>query len=103
MNTDRAYLFGLIIGGGVFGDDGDILRIKLPFKKWGSYLENPQRVGQISRDIMNVVSPMFRNIYNMIVSFEATENIWHYCAKEIQQTLRQISQVTVFLARGGSH
>ncbi|MCL2082426.1 MAG: hypothetical protein FWH04_04210 [Oscillospiraceae bacterium] len=77
MNTDKAYLLGLIIGGGIFGDAEDIFRIRLPFKKWGSYLENSQRAGQISRDIMNVVSPMFRNIYNLIVSFEATENIWN--------------------------
>ncbi len=76
MNTDKAYLLGLIIGGGTFGNAEDIFRIKLPFKKWGSYLENPKRAGQISRDIMSVVSPMFRNIYDLIVSFEATENMW---------------------------
>ena len=77
MNTDKAYLLGLIIGGGVFGNAEDSFRIRLPYKKWGSYLENPQRAGQISRDIMNVVSPMFRSTYGLIVSFEATANIWN--------------------------
>lgn len=77
MNTDKAYLLGLIIGGGRFGNAEDVFSIRLPFKKWGSYLENPQRAGQISRDIMNVVSPMFRNIYNLIVSFDASENVWN--------------------------
>ena len=77
MNTDKAYLLGLIIGGGIFGDAEDVFRVRLPYKKWGSYLENPQRAGQISRDIMNVVSPMFRNIYDLIVSFEAMTNVWY--------------------------
>ena len=76
MNTDKAYLFGLIIGGGVFGNAEDAFKIRLPFKKWGSYLENPKRAGQISRDIMNVVSPMFRNTYGIIVSFETNEKVW---------------------------
>ena len=77
MNTDKAYLLGLIIGGGTFGDAEDIFSIRLPFKKWDSYLENPQRAGQISRDIMGVISPMFRNTYGLIVSFEASENVWN--------------------------
>ena len=77
MNTDKAYLLGLIIGGGTFGNAEDAFSIRLPFKKWGSYLDNPQRAGQISRDIMSVVSPMFRNMYGLIVSFEASENIWN--------------------------
>jgi hypothetical protein len=77
MNTDKAYLIGLIIGGGVFGNAENVFKVRLPFKKWGSYLDNPKRAGQISRDIMNVVSPTFRNTYNLIVSFEATENIWN--------------------------
>jgi len=76
MNTDKAYLLGLIIGGGVFGNAEDTFKIRLPFKKWGSYLENPKRAGQISRDIMNVVSPMFRNTYGLIISFEASEKVW---------------------------
>jgi len=76
MNTDKAYLLGLIIGGGAFGNAEDVFSVRLPFKKWGSYLENPQRAGQISRDIMSVVSPMFRNTYGLVISFEASENVW---------------------------
>lgn len=30
MNTDKAYLLGLIIGGGIFGNAEDVFRIKLP-------------------------------------------------------------------------
>lgn len=32
MNTDKAYLLGLIIGGGIFGNAEDVFRIKLPYK-----------------------------------------------------------------------
>ena len=51
MDTDKAYLLGLIIGGGVFGNAEDVFSIRLPYKKWGSYLENPQRAGEIAGDI----------------------------------------------------
>lgn len=35
MDTDKAYLLGLIIGGGVFGNIEDGFRIKLPYKNGG--------------------------------------------------------------------
>jgi len=76
MNTDKAYLLGLIIGGGTFGNAEDVFSIRLPFKKWGSYLENPQRAACITEDIMKVVSPMFRNMYNLVVSFQTSGNVW---------------------------
>ena len=52
MNTDKAYLFGLIIGGGIWGNAEDVFRIRLPYRQWGSYIQNPQRASDISRDIM---------------------------------------------------
>lgn len=72
MNTDKAYLLGLIIGGGIFGNAEDVFRIKLPYKKWGSYLDNPQRAGQISSDILRKVGQMFRAVYNLSVQYETT-------------------------------
>ncbi len=72
MNTDKAYLLGLIIGGGVFGNAEDVFRIRLPYKKWGSYIENPQRAGQIAGDILRKVGQMFRAIYNLSVQYETT-------------------------------
>ena len=72
MNTDKAYLIGLIIGGGVFGNNEDVFRIRLPYKKWGSYTENPQRAGQIAGDILRKVGQMFRAIYNLSVQYETT-------------------------------
>lgn len=72
MNTDKAYLLGLIIGGGIFGNAEDVFRIRLPYKKWGSYLDNPQRAGQIAGDILSKVGQMFRAIYNLSVQYETT-------------------------------
>lgn len=77
MDTDKAYLFGFIIGGGVFGNAEDRFRIRLPYKQWGSYKTNPERVSEITRDIMNVVNPLFRNLYNINAYFEAAESgLW---------------------------
>ena len=72
MDTDKAYLLGLIIGGGVFGNAEDVFRIRLPYKKWGSYLENPQRAGEIAGDILRKVGQMFRAVYNLSVQYETT-------------------------------
>lgn len=77
MDTDRAYLFGFIIGGGVFGNAENRLRIRLPYKQWGSYKANPTRVSEITRDLMSVVNPLFKNIYNINAYFEAAESgLW---------------------------
>ena len=72
MDTDKAYLLGLIIGGGVFGNAEDVFNIRLPYKKWGSYLENPQRAGEIAGDILRKVGQMFRAIYGLSVQYETT-------------------------------
>lgn len=77
MNTDKAYLLGLIIGGGIFGEAEDVFRIRLPYKKWGSYIENPQRAGQIAGDILNKVGQMFRAVYGITIQYEATPGgVW---------------------------
>lgn len=77
MNTDKAYLLGLIIGGGIFGNAEDIFRIRLPYKKWGRYLDNPQRAGQIASDILCKVGQMFRAIYGLTIQYEAAQSgIW---------------------------
>ena len=72
MNTDKAYLMGLLIGGGVFGNAEDVFRIKLPYKEWGSYKDNPQRAGEIAGNILRKVGPMFQTIYNLTVQYEAS-------------------------------
>jgi hypothetical protein len=77
MNSDKAYLLGLVIGGGVFGNAEDTFIIRLPYKKWGSYIENPGRAGEIAQNILKVVSPMFRTIYGLNISYQTYEDgIW---------------------------
>lgn len=72
MNTDKAYIFGLIIGGGIWGNAEEVFRIRLPYKQWGSYAQNPERASQISRDIMALVSPLFKSIYGIVVSYDTS-------------------------------
>ena len=80
MNTDKAYLFGVVVGGGVWSENADSFQVKLPYRQWGAVSSNPQRVGDISRDIMTIISPIFQNIYGITVSYEASEKEWIiYC------------------------
>lgn len=46
MNTEKAYILGLVVGGGVFGDASDTFIIRLPYKQWGSVEKQPERAGQ---------------------------------------------------------
>lgn len=72
MDTDKAYILGLVLGGGVFGNAEDAFRIRLPYKKWGSYEKNPERAGQIAGDIFKKVGQVFRAVYNISVQYETT-------------------------------
>lgn len=69
MNSDKAYILGLVVGGGVFTNDASSFSIHLPYKQWGDIAQNPSRAGQITRDIMGVVKPMMKAIYGIEVSF----------------------------------
>ena len=73
MNSDKAYLLGLVIGGGIFGNAEDTFTIRLPLNKWGSYIKNPGRAGEIAQDILKRVSPLFRIIYDLKISYQTYE------------------------------
>ncbi len=73
MDTDKAYLLGLIVGGGVFGNAEDVFKIHLPFRKWGSYHENPDRAKSIIDDILKKIGPTFRAIYGLTIQYETTK------------------------------
>ena len=78
LDNDKAYVFGLIIGGGFFGEEENALRIRLPYKNWGSNIANPVRAGKIAQDILRVVNPIFVSKYNVQVSYDATQSgIWN--------------------------
>jgi len=72
MDTDRAYLLGLVIGGGIWGNAEDVFRIRLPYKKWGSYAKDPIRGARIASDIVNMVKPLFQNIYGITVYYDGS-------------------------------
>ena len=97
MDTDRAYLLGLIIGGGIFGNAEDVFRIRLPYKKWGSYLANPQRAAQISGDILNKVGQMFRAIYGLTIQYETSPSgVWTIlCEGDISTVKEDLSNYNI--------
>lgn len=76
INTDKAYIFGLIIGGGSFGSSKKSFAIKLPYDKWGDAATNPTRASKISQDIMSVVSPTMQNNYGLSTSYSASTKEW---------------------------
>lgn len=76
MNSDKAYILGLVVGGGVFTNDASSFSIHLPYKQWGDIAQNPSRAGQITRDIMGVVKPMMKAIYGIEVSFLPPSKEW---------------------------
>lgn len=74
MDTDKAYIYGLLIGGGIWGEVEEVFRIKLPYNKWGSYEKNPRRVSTITQDIMKRLSPLFRTVYGLSLSYETNNS-----------------------------
>jgi hypothetical protein len=95
MNTDKAYLLGLIIGGGVWGNAEDVFRIRLPYRQWGSISHNPQRAVQIQQDIMRVVSPLFRATYGngLSISFDASDREWNIlCEGDLTEVRNDLLQ-----------
>jgi hypothetical protein len=94
MNTDKAYLLGLIIGGGVWGNAEDAFRIRLPYRQWGSISRNPERAVQIQQDIMRVVSPLFRVTYGngLSISFDASDREWNIlCEGDLTEIRNDLS------------
>lgn len=68
INIDKAYLFGLVIGGGIL--HGDTLQIILPYKKWGNLQINPSRAGDIAEDILSRLNPIWETHFDMNVSYK---------------------------------
>lgn len=85
INTDKAYLLGLLVGGGVV--HGDSLQIILPYKKWGDLSINPSRAGGIADDILSRLNPLWVSHYNMNVSYKVGTD-WKIIANQISQSLK---------------
>ena len=69
MNTDKAYIMGLAMGGGCFSSDSKSFYIRLPYKQWGELDKNPERAGIIANDILKVVKPLMKVEYGLDVSY----------------------------------
>ena len=98
LNTDKAYIFGLIIGGGDFGVSGEMLRIRLPYKKWGAFQANPERAEHIASDIQRKVSPMFKAVYNLSVQYETnlSSGVWSIlCDGDISAIKEDLTQFNI--------
>lgn len=76
MNTDQAYILGLVVGGGKFSADETRLTIKLPYKQWGDVSKNPKRAGMIATDIMKVIAPVMKSEYGIDISYITTPSAW---------------------------
>ena len=90
MNPDKAYLLGLIIGGGVFGSNANSFSIKLPYKQWGNVEQNPVRAGQIGRDIFRVVKPMLELVYGVSATFDIGTNWIITCDGDITKIKNEL-------------
>lgn len=69
MNTDKAYIMGLAVGGGRFNSDHSSFHIVLPYKQWGEVTKNIERAGIIANDILKVVKPLMKVEYGLDVSY----------------------------------
>lgn len=76
MNNDKAYLMGLIIGGGRTNKDFTSFSIRLPYRRWGDLIQNPERAGRIADDILTLISPIFEHEYNLGLSYEPGARDW---------------------------
>ena len=91
MNTDKAYILGLVIGGGGFSANLQDFYIKLPYKQWGDVQANPERAGIIARDILKVVKPLMVAEYGLDVTF-VTGREWRMVFKiqgKLQKTVQE--------------
>ena len=76
MDTDRAYVLGLVVGGGTFSGDLSQIKIRLPYRQWGDLAKNPSRAGVISQDIMRVIAPIMKVTYSITISYDILPNEW---------------------------
>ncbi|MDR0917894.1 MAG: hypothetical protein LBM93_01380 [Oscillospiraceae bacterium] len=76
MNTDKAYILGLVIGGGIFSNNTSTFTIRLPYKQWGDIQKNAERAGKIGADIIKVVKPMLMVTYGIDATYEMLKGEW---------------------------
>lgn len=76
LGGDKAYLFGLIIGGGSFGSSKSSFVINLPYDDWGNVSKNPVRSSEIISDIVNGFGPVIQNVYGLNITPHMSPKQW---------------------------
>ncbi len=71
IDYQKAYLIGLLIGGGTISDKTFI--INLPYDKWGMDAHN---MNAIAVDILTKISDRFKQCYNVPVTYEIGNKRW---------------------------
>jgi hypothetical protein len=96
INTDKAYILGLIVGGGRI--DGKTLQISLPYKKWGDLAIEPSRAGGIAKDILLRLNPILSATYNINVSYTISTDWKIRCTEITESLLYDLQQLGLPLA-----
>ena len=71
FNHDKAYIIGLLVGGGTISENTFL--INLPYDKWGM---NPQNMNIIATDILTKICDKFRKYYDFSVTYEIGNKRW---------------------------
>ena len=71
INHVKAYLLGLLVGGGKI--DQNVFIVDLPLKKWGM---DPKRMNSIATDILTKICNYFHSTYNFNVTYEIGNGKW---------------------------
>ena len=71
LNHTKAYILGLLVGGGKI--DKHTFIIDLPFKKWGM---DTSRMNVIATDILTRICNYFNSTYHFNVTYEIGNNKW---------------------------
>lgn len=71
LNHTKAYILGLLVGGGKI--DKDTFIIDLPFKKWGM---DVKRMNIIATDILTRICNYFNSTYKFNVTYEIGNSKW---------------------------
>ena len=95
MTTDKAYIMGLVIGGGSFSSDHNSFFIKLPYRQWGEIDKNPERAGVIAKDILHVVKPLMMVEYNIDVSYTTGRDWKIECSGDTTGLIEDLRAVNI--------
>ncbi len=96
ISTDKAYILGLIIGGGEI--TGNTLTITLPYRNWGDIKINPERGGEISEYIIRAVKPVWFAEYDMDISYSVQRGRWQLSADVSTLLLADLEKLDLPLA-----